>query len=394
MNSPNHQNVEENIRVSAARRVVHRFIRSRRVGNNTYRAQRVRQILQRFPQLSTEYDANGKILLHRTIEAKPPLSVIRAVLLAYQAALAEGSIDDGETPFIMACRLMGESESLQQFVVMVCRQATSSRQVQPLFQGQDPRDAQKLCDLAVRTYDHYESLPIHHCCMLQSDASLRVVPLLARAYPESVVEVDGHGNAPIHYAAFGATANSLPIIRTLLRVSPRAAQVLNAAGSNVLHVLLESDSDFDPSVALPIARLLVAAHRGCASAVNFEGRTALLLACDLATADESTVTLELVQFLVNVNRAALLHRDVHGVTPLDALCSGESMSQEVPTQFIRYIVRECLQLDGGADIVTQTSRKVRRTQYHSNRVKLEIMTMLARLRRREIETFIQFCLIR
>lgn len=348
------------------------------------RADQVEQILDEYPQLCELRNSFQFLPLHQAVYARAPLQVLQALVACFPAALHDRGGNYQETPLHIASCIHGFSP-----------------QVYNLLTSQE----------AVRSVDTEGMLPLHRCCQHQfGQQSLDVVRGLVEAYPESVKAVDGEGGTPLflavgtgfgvdlrlpiiqflaeqypealtrrdnkgcmplHRACIEAAITSLPVVRFLMREYPKSAQVLNACGSTLLHVLLKYARDPDPDHVVTISALLVEHYPDSVHTRNQFGRLPLHLACENASNDHFPI----MDFLVQTYRDALKIRDENDETPLHIACrAGGDENAEI----IRYLVRECPAVLEEQDVhgLSTPLHDLCRTRYHSAEVFLETMELL------------------
>eukprot|EP00957_Ditylum_brightwellii_P023103 1743052-Ditylum_brightwellii.AAC.1 len=88
---------------------------------------------------------------------------------------------------------------------------------------------------------HYGSTPLHHAC--EGRASLNVLSLLLREWPDAAKEKDALGKTPLHCACEKSTP--LEVISLLLKAYPEAAEIKDNDGKIPLHYECENGASRD-----------------------------------------------------------------------------------------------------------------------------------------------------
>jgi hypothetical protein len=156
------------------------------------------------------------------------------------------------------------------------------------------------CKEASRTPDaELHSLPIHIAC--EHDASVGVLDVLIRAYPEGLTITDADGNLPIHYAC---SLESCESALYLLKACPESVMTKNKKGQTPLH-LASSRYDVCPELVEELIRL----NQDACKTRDWQGRLPIHSAC-MWKADT-----KVIQMLLEAYPQSVRQQDSHHHTP-------------------------------------------------------------------------------
>jgi len=124
--------------------------------------------------------------------------------------------------------------------------------------------------LKVRSFTKDMALPIHFAA--GCGASLQVIQLLVKAFPDSIYAINVNGLLPLHSACW-STNTSFDVVRFLIESFPGGLQALTHTCANTpLHAAACTDAPTD------VIRLLVRSYPDGLFAVNGAGHTPMMLA--------------------------------------------------------------------------------------------------------------------
>lgn len=158
------------------------------------------------------------------------------------------------------------------------------------------------CKEATRTPDaELQSLPIHIAC--EHDASVAVLDVLVRAYPEGLTKPDIDGNLPIHYACALESPESAMY---LLEACPDESVTTTnkKKGQTPLHLAC---SRYDVSTKL--VQELIRLNEDACKARDWQGRLPIHSACMWKASSA------VIEMLLKCNPQSAREEDSHHMTP-------------------------------------------------------------------------------
>lgn len=276
----------------------------------------IRPLLEAFPRTARQKDAFDNYPLHTACSHGASLEIIQMLVEAYPTALRlVGSEED--YPLHLAAIVGAPMEVLSYLgnkwpaaflapnrrqsrpLHLICARTPTMETLQYMLS--------KGGSAALKTKDHNRDLPLHVAC--KHGASLQVVKVLVKKYPDAMLAANSRGDLPLHVAlTAGAPLN---LIKWLLERAPRAASTPNIHGDTPLHL---AASNKDSSTKL-LSLLLVQQGTVSLSIRNHSGDVPLhkAIACK--------ASYEVIDLLIHHDSGAALQiPNKRGWLPLHTAC--------------------------------------------------------------------------